>query len=191
MTLGFHLDGASTMVLRQPMFIITNLVFILTMIYGSSLTAASKSLDHAVLNTKMMMTTGERQEVVNVTDFMLFAWASGGALIGAYIGIVQAMLVATGNHVPMPKSTDMQRSAKVAMAFSVALLSGVIGTPAIMALGWIDRRWEYTFLLGGVVSYGAWAILYIAHKVSKHFMVRADKEGIAGVIDEAKKASGS
>lgn len=170
------------MLIRNPFFIIVHLLFVITVMMGALLTNASAAFQHVPVTAS----AAAGQDVQVVSDMFIFLWSAGGALIGAYIGIAQAVLSGEKT-VPLPKEKDVRRNAKIAMAFSVSLLLGILITPAIVTLESVPERWQFIFLIGGLVSYGAWAILYIINKIYGHFMRRADKEGLAGVIDEAKK----
>lgn len=171
------------MLIRNPFFILVHLLFILTCLMGALLTNASAAFQHVPI----VATAAAGQDAQAISDMFIFLWAAGGSLIGAYIGIAQAVLGSGDKTVPMPNENDVKRNAKIAMAFSVSLLLGVLMTPAIITLDWIPDQWQFIFIIGGLVSYGAWAILYIINKIYGHFMKRADKEGLAGVLDEAKK----
>lgn len=176
------------MLMRNPVFIFTNLLAIVTGLMGFLLTSASAAFQHSFPYATSTMAQGDIQPV---TDLFIFGWCFGGSLIGAYIGIVQAVLAVDaknkGQTVPIPANGTSQRTAKIVMAFSVSLLVGILISPAIVASDWVPDQWQYMFPIGGLVSYGAWAILYIVNKIYGHFMKRADKEGLAGVVDEARK----
>lgn len=171
------------MLIRNPFFILVHLLFVITVMMGALLTNASAAFQHVPVTASAVA----GQDVQVVSDMFIFLWSAGGSLIGAYIGIAQAVLGNGEKTFPLPGEKDGKRNAKIAMAFSVSLLLGVIATPAIITLEWIPDQWQFIFMIGGLVSYGAWAILYIINKIYGHFMKRADKEGLAGVIDEAKK----
>lgn len=171
------------MLIRNPFFILVHLLFVITVMMGALLTNASAAFQHVPVTAS----AAAGQDVQVVSDMFIFLWSAGGSLIGAYIGIAQAVLGNGEKTFPLPGEKDGKRNAKIAMAFSVSLLLGVISTPAIITLESVPERWQFIFLIGGLVSYGAWAILYIINKIYGHFMRRADKEGLAGVIDEAKK----
>lgn len=171
------------MLIRNPFFILVHLLFVITVMMGALLTNASAAFQHV----PVVASAAAGQDVQAVSDMLIFLWSAGGSLIGAYIGIAQAVLGNGEKTFPLPGEKDGKRNAKIAMAFSVSLLLGVIATPAIITLEWIPDQWQFIFMIGGLVSYGAWAILYIINKIYGHFMKRADKEGLAGVIDEAKK----
>ena len=171
------------MILRNPFFILVHLLFILTCLMGALLTNASAAFQHVPI----VATAAAGQDAQAISDMFIFLWSAGGSLIGAYIGTAQAVLGSGDKTVPMPGEKDVKRNAKIAMAFSVSLLLGVLITPAVVTLDWIPDQWQFIFVIGGLVSYGAWAILYIVNKIYGHFMKRADKEGLAGVLDEAKK----
>ncbi len=172
------------MILRSPIFLLTHLVFILTILMGGRLLASAHAMDiyaHAYNRVP--------DEFDAMSDLELFAWGSGGSLIGAYIGIVQAILSAgkSDRTIPMPEATDTWQRPKIVLAFSVSLLTGILATPAIAYSGYIGHKWPFVFLVGGLVAWSAWMVWYIINKILGHFMKRAEKEGISGVIDEAKR----
>ena len=178
------------MLIRNPVFILTHLLFIVTMMMGFTVSSVNAALAHAIQPASFQA----QEEAKAISDMMILAWSAGGNLLGAYIGIAQAILMSSkesGSHVPLPKSTDTLRNGKIVMAFSVSLLIGILVTPAIVSTDWMPDKPFFIFALGGLISYAAWAILYVVNKVSSHFMRRAEKEGGSGVIDEAKKIAGS
>lgn len=164
-------------------FILTHLLFVCTLLAGGALTALQAGV-HQIVKHQPVTTAavGNAVAVENISDAILFAWAAGGALGGAYCGIAVGLTPIVID----PKNTGKDRAFKMARAFAVSLITGLLLTPYLIHQYFTPCRWSTVFLLGGGTSAGAWMLWSCLQAVLSRFLLRAQKDGLAGVIDEAK-----
>lgn len=168
-------------------FLMTHLLFIVTLIAGATLTSLQANFTHVAHAAKVTYQAGpapltapaSSKQIEEISDSILFAWAAGGSLCGAYCGIMVGLT-------PITVAQNEKRSFKTATAFTVSLLTGLLGTPYLVQNYFSPCRWSTVFLLGGVIASGAWLIWAAYQAILNRFVMRAQKDGIAGVIDEAK-----
>lgn len=172
-------------------FILTHLLFIVTLIAGGMLTTLQASFTKVANSSRLAHMqnpsngnggAANNVQIDSVSDTILFAWAAGGSLCGAYIGIAVGL-----THIAADKPGEhTTKSSKIAKAFAVSLLTGVVATPYIMHNYFSPARWSTVLVCGCGVSASAHGIWAMVNAIVAKFVSRAQKDGISGVIDEAK-----
>lgn len=172
---------------RNPVFLLTHLLIGLTVLMGSMLTSvqAMYSTNSSIVVHAMFPDIPSTPETL--TDEMLFAWSAGGSIIGGWISLVMTLLLSPkeGSLIPLPNSEDPKKFAKLIYALSVSVLGGIVATPAIgyyLAL----TKWPLIFLLGASVAWATWLILKVAAVLLNRFLLRANEDGLSGVMQEIR-----
>lgn len=173
--------------LPQTSFILTHLLFIVTCIAAGALTQLQASYHRVASAAHYVKYTASdsaplRQvntDTTDISDSILFAWAAGGSLCGAYIGIAVGLS-------PMSRKPDEKVGPVIAKAFAVSLLTGILLTPYLAHHYLKPVHWSTVLLLGGGTAAGAWLLWAAFTAILKRFVQRAETQGLTGVIEEAR-----
>lgn len=175
--------------LRRPQthtsFLLTHMVFLATLAVGGALTGLQANMItlQQARRTVTQVQPSAKAEIVEKTDheiadMMNFMWAMGGSLGGAYIGLSVGLT-------PFTASNDGKNWPKVARGFAVSLITGTVATPYVTHSCMVHPvHWSASFALGGGISAGAWLLWSGVNAILQRLVVRAQRGGIGGVIEE-------